>query len=422
MSALRPPRTAWHRFPGLRAHGLLLLAVLLGAALPAARPDPAVAQSKAVQRELVNKKKQIKQLQFEKEQVEQRLDRFRQSEEEQLGRIAHLVKETKAIKRQERELAGQGAVQRRRKRKLESGIRNLTGRIAQSQALVAGHMRRLYRLSKASDSATLISLARYKDFFRDSRYLGVVIRIDRKAIAEFERLHRELDEKREAAEQTLLRLATLEKGLVVQRRELNAKQKELRASVAKMRKNRKLYARYLDELEKTRKGMEAALISLERKSSDTLPPAPPPEPALLRGNLPAPAPGRIIAGFGEQDPRYALKKFQRGLVIRVAEAAPVRAVASGRVVHAGPFRGYQELVVLDHGKGLFTVYGHLEKLKVKRGGWAQAGAALGEATYQPIGSAYDIYFEIRMNGKPEDPSAWLRPGSLAGQPAAAASG
>ncbi len=166
--------------------------------------------------------------------------------------------------------------------------------------------------------------------------------------------------------------------------------------------------------------MEAALVSLERKSRESGPPVPLPDPGTLRGRLPPPSRGRIIAAFGEQDPRYALKKFQRGLVIRVAEAARVSAVAPGRVVHAGPFRGYQQLVVLDHGHGLFTVYGHLEKLRIKRGGWVRAGARLGEATYQPIGGAYDIYFEIRMNGKPVDPGGWLRPGSLEGLPRTAA--
>jgi len=96
----------------------------------------------------------------------------------------------------------------------------------------------------------------------------------------------------------------------------------------------------------------------------------------------------------------------------VPEAAAVHAVAPGRVVHAGPFRGYQELVVLDHGKGLFTVYGHLEELRVERGSFIAAGSPLGAATFQPVNNVYDLYFEIRLKGKPVDPLQWLKPGSL----------
>jgi len=60
--------------------------------------------------------------------------------------------------------------------------------------------------------------------------------------------------------------------------------------------------------------------------------------------------GEVLAGFGAQDPRYDLKKTQRGIIVRVAPKAVVAAVAAGRAVHAGPFRGYQSLVVLDHGE------------------------------------------------------------------------
>jgi septal ring factor EnvC (AmiA/AmiB activator) len=399
----RPPRGA-----------LLLAAGALALVLMAATASPTGAQGSRAERERLNKKNQIKQLQFEKEQVQRRLEKFQASEKEELHRIERLVEETKRIKRRERELERRDAAQRSRKARHERRIRALTAKIEQSRARVAGHLRRLYRLSKTRDSATLVALARYKDFFRDSRYLGLVIQSDHEAIEEFERLKRELARKREEAEQTLVRLAALEKGLAKEKRELESKRADLRKSVAEMRDNRRLYAKYLEELEETRRGMEAALVSLERDAPLAAAATPPQDPARLRGRLPPPSPGRVIAGFGKQDPRYALKKFQRGMVIRVAEAARVSAVAPGRVVHAGPFRGYEQLVVLDHGRGLFTVYGHLEDLRIERGGWVPGGATLGEATYQPIDSAYDIYFEIRMNGKPEDPKDWLRPGSLNG--------
>ncbi len=96
----------------------------------------------------------------------------------------------------------------------------------------------------------------------------------------------------------------------------------------------------------------------------------------------------------------------------VVKNAPVRAVAGGRAVHAGKFRGYQALVVLDHGQGLFTVYGHLQDLTVKRGQWVRQGASLGRGTYQPVDQAYNVYFEVRHNGIPDDPLGWIQPGRL----------
>ncbi len=161
--------------------------------------------------------------------------------------------------------------------------------------------------------------------------------------------------------------------------------------------------------------MESAVTKMEadaRAAAPTMPAAAPKKPEELRGALPPPVQGEVIAAFGAQDPRYDLKKTQRGILVRVGPKAAVTAVTAGRAVHAGPFRGYQSLVVLDHGGGLFTVYGHLEELQVKRGDWVQPGATLGVATYQPVDEAYDLYFEIRHDGKPDDPLTWLKPGSL----------
>ncbi len=385
----RPPGG---RIPAaMRPRALARTAAVLGCALILAAPGPALAQTavgkkELRQPELRKQRAQLRQLEFEKAQVRRRLRKFSASEKGLLAEVARGVKESKTVKKREQELARQQRRQRRRKAAQEKRIRELTQEIEKGRTRVAGHMRRLYRLSKTQDSATLISLARHRDFFRDSSYLGTVIRAGREAIRKHERLGRKLEEKRVAASETLQRLEELKTLLALEKTELKQSQTALDASLAKLRKNRGLYKKYLEELERTRQGMERTLVLLEEKSRRKKPRAPLPKPSDLRGRLPPPFAGRVIAGFGERDPRYDLKKFQRGLVIRVPENAPVSAVAAGRIVHAGPFRGYQELVVLDHGMGLFTVYGHLEKLRVERGGWAEAGAVLGEATYQPVGS------------------------------------
>jgi septal ring factor EnvC (AmiA/AmiB activator) len=162
--------------------------------------------------------------------------------------------------------------------------------------------------------------------------------------------------------------------------------------------------------------MEVEIARLESESLPKKNPRGMAPPEKLLGTLPPPVAGKIIARFGDQDPRYNLKKFQRGIVLRVDKNAPVSAVAGGKAVHAGAFRGYQSLVVLDHGNGLFTVYGHLEDLGVKRGEWVDSGKRLGQATYQPLDQAYDVYFEIRHNGKPDDPLRWIKPVPLPGEP------
>lgn len=157
--------------------------------------------------------------------------------------------------------------------------------------------------------------------------------------------------------------------------------------------------------------MESAVVEMERRASG---PAinKVENPQKLRGKIPLPATGDLVAGFGDQDPRYAMKKFQRGIVVSVQEGTSIKAVAPGRAVHAGPFRGYEQLVVLDHGQGLFTVYGHLEQLRLKKGVWVNKSTPLGHVAFKPESSTYQYYFEIRFKGKSEDPLEWLQPDKL----------
>jgi len=99
--------------------------------------------------------------------------------------------------------------------------------------------------------------------------------------------------------------------------------------------------------------------------------------------------------------------LQRGLDIRAADGTEVRAVYAGTVVHAGWFSGYGNLVILDHGDGLFSLFAHLGTLAHAVGDGVAKGDVLG--TVGDTGSlkgAY-LYFELRDGQKPLDPERWL---------------
>lgn len=363
---------------------------------------------------LQEKKNQIKQLEFEKEQVQRRLRDFHLTESETLEEIEAFSEQLREVKWRERRLASQRNLQRRKSKRQAARIRGLTRRIENNRARVGRHLRRIFRLSKAGDSAALITLARYKDFFKDAHYLSIMMDTGRREIERFQRLNEKLAEEQDKVQGTLARLTLLEKQLKEEQEDLEQGQQRLNDSLEDMRRNGSLYQKYLADLDTLREKMETAIARMERNAAARAQPTKVDDPAALRGALPRPTKGRVIAAFGQQDPRYNLKKSQRGIVIRAGEAAPVNAVAPGKVVHAGPFRGYQKLVVVDHGKGLFSVYGHMDKLAVERGSVVRAGMPLGNAAYQPAGKSYDVYFEIRWKGRPENPLKWLKPDSYGG--------
>jgi septal ring factor EnvC (AmiA/AmiB activator) len=91
----------------------------------------------------------------------------------------------------------------------------------------------------------------------------------------------------------------------------------------------------------------------------------------------------------------------------VPEGAPALAVYDGSVVFVDRFKGYGLMVVLDHGGKHHTLYAHLAEASVEPGQRVSAGQQLGKAGSGLEGPG--LYFEVRFQGRPEDPMAWLRP-------------
>jgi septal ring factor EnvC (AmiA/AmiB activator) len=113
-----------------------------------------------------------------------------------------------------------------------------------------------------------------------------------------------------------------------------------------------------------------------------------------------------VVRFGQPRPPAGLRA--QGLVFHADEGAPVRAVARGRVVYADWLRGFGLLLILDHGDGYMSLYGHNRSTDRRVGETVEAGeviAAVGESGGQERPT---LYFEIRHQGRPADPLLWCR--------------
>ncbi len=379
------------------------LARLAGfAGLLALASAPAFAQDKPEL--LQSQRQQLEQVQSEREQMQRQVAGFKVSEQETLQEIGSLAEAIKAHRRRTRELETELAKTAAQQTQQDAELAELTGRAEGSRSRITLRLRRLYRLAKTERSATLFQLARTRTFARDATLLARVQALDQAALKQYETLEQALSAKTAELRTTVERLRALRADLDGERKQLAEREGGLKESLKALKRNQQLYAKYLADLEAMQSTMQEAVVKLER--SRTPASAAMTDPAALRGRLLAPVPGaKLLERFGEQG--HAVKKFQRGLVLGPAEGATVRSAAAGSVVHAGPFRGFEDLIVLDHGRGLFTVYGHLEKLAVAKGAALEAGATLGTVAWQPEDGRAELYFEVRFDGKPEDPQQWL---------------
>lgn len=125
----------------------------------------------------------------------------------------------------------------------------------------------------------------------------------------------------------------------------------------------------------------------------------------MRGQLPWPVQGQVSASFGDQ---RAGGLSWDGMVITTARDSPVRAVSSGRVAYADWLPGMGLLVILDHGDGYLSLYGHNDRLYKAVGSAVSAGDVIAAAGDTGGRAEPELYFEIRRAGKPIDPRPWFK--------------
>jgi septal ring factor EnvC (AmiA/AmiB activator) len=126
-----------------------------------------------------------------------------------------------------------------------------------------------------------------------------------------------------------------------------------------------------------------------------------------RGALSWPAPGRVVRGFGRHYlSRYATYTVCNGLRLSVASGTPVQSVFPGVVAYAQFFKGYGNMVVVDHGHGVYSLVAGLATLHVRLDHRVAMGTRLGQAS--PPSEDGNLYFEIRVGETPQDPRRWLQ--------------
>ncbi|HET9227075.1 MAG TPA: peptidoglycan DD-metalloendopeptidase family protein [Thermoanaerobaculia bacterium] len=122
----------------------------------------------------------------------------------------------------------------------------------------------------------------------------------------------------------------------------------------------------------------------------------------FRGVLDWPVPGKVAERFGFRlDPRYKTRIPHNGIDLTTESASEVRSVYPGKVLYAAPFQGYGPTVIVHHPGRVFTLYAGLSDLRVGAGGMVSLGDVVGLASDR-------LYFEIRVENRPDDPLHWLR--------------
>jgi septal ring factor EnvC (AmiA/AmiB activator) len=181
---------------------------------------------------------------------------------------------------------------------------------------------------------------------------------------------------------------------------LDAKYKNQQARIKALGKDEKALRGLLDKLRQAASTSKAPAV-IGRPSSSK--PAAKVTPKNLTG---WPLTGTLLAGYGNAMPDG---RRSEGLLIAAAAGSPVYTVAAGRVVYADWLKGYGMLMVIDHGRGNMSLYANNDALLKDVGESVTPGERIATVGTSGAQSRAALYFEMRLNGQPQNPNTWLRP-------------
>ena len=293
-----------------------------------------------------------------------------------------------------------------RLRELELERAKLDKELAGERGALAGELRAAYVNGREEEIKLLLNQEDPATFGRMLQYYGYLGRARAERIGSIRDKLEHLALVREKIAAEHARLQELEAGQEREVAALRSAQDRRSKAVASINNQIKSRGGELQRLESQARGLEKLIADL-RKALRDVPVAKQAPFEPLKGKLPWPVQqGRVLARFGQ--PRAGGSMRWQGMLIGTDRGARVRAPFAGRVAYADWLPGMGLMLVVDHGGGYMSLYGHNEELFRKVGDPVAAGDVIGSVGDTGGHNQPALYFEVRRGRQPVDPEIWLQ--------------
>lgn len=288
--------------------------------------------------------------------------------------------------------------------RLELGRREYIDSLDQQTARLAEQVRSAYRAGSRSKTQLILNQDDPDRVSRMLAYYDYIHRAHTEKIAGLREAVSTLDDMQQKIDLEISRISDLQHEQESRLEELVEQRRRREELLTGLSSRMSSDQSQLAELENDRKDLETLLEKLADILADI------PDDldsragiARQKGRLQMPLEGPVRHAFGQQ--RGAGLNWQ-GWLIGADPGTEVRAVAYGRVAFADWLRGYGLLLIIDHGQGYMSLYGHNESLLQDAGAWVEPREAISIVGTNP-GNDQGLYFELRQTGKAIDPAAWM---------------
>ncbi|WP_299594391.1 peptidoglycan DD-metalloendopeptidase family protein [uncultured Microbulbifer sp.] len=376
----------------------MIIAALLSSLLLVPACFAQAAADEEQQARLAEIKQRIESLQQELNQVKSDRDQLLKDLESNEKDISELLQRIDKIKSDMQSRGEKLQELKREEKQLEESRRSMQRRVEQEVAAAyrLGRQEQIKLLLNQQDPQHIARQLRYHDYFlqQRSRVIGDYVTTLDQLSTVSTGIQREQDT-----------LASERNQLEEKRRDLVSAQQSRQRTLDKLARQLASKSGELDQLHSDRSRLQRLVDEVGRAIASLINPSDDTPFAKQRGRMQWPTSGRRANAFGQ---RRANGITWTGVTLRANEGSPVQAIHRGRVVFADYLRGQGMLIILDHGDGYMSLYGHNQSLNRAIGEWVERGDTIAKVGNTGGISQPGLYFEIRRHGKPQDPTVWCR--------------
>lgn len=315
---------------------------------------------------------------------------------------------------------------------VESGVTNTQKQIQLTLAdldlkkeQISKRVSSLYKAGEMGDVRIFFSSGSIPQAIENRRYMKSVLEYDKRLFLDYQNRLQQLKGFKESLEKEAVKKEKLSQQIKGKKQEIESEKSKKFAMLTQVRQEKKEYQSSLKDLQANARRLQSMVERLEARSrkSYTLkderkklvpgnysqPPVSDKGFGSQRGKLSIPATGEIVSRFGKhKHPEFNSYTFNNGITVAAAMNADIKAVYDGEVIFADRFKGYGNMLIIDHGGGYFTLYAHTSRIDRKVGSAVHKNDVVAHVGDTDSATGAKLYFEIRYQGKPVDPGPWFR--------------
>jgi murein hydrolase activator len=404
--------------------------------MPCWRPPSAAAPADPDQR-LKEGRQELKQLKDQLKGYKSRLERTKRREHsvtqdlEESDRL--LQQKGRELQLYERNLK----LQTEKHATLVKQLEELNEKLQAREVYLQTRLRVLYKQGHGAYVPFLLAAADLTDFFRRIRYTVRLVEYDGDLLQQHRSDLEALERARRSVKARADQLHRARAQVSAKKEEIEQERAKKNLLLASIRDEQGTYESAMQDIEESSKRLMALIAKLERErklalarqaqeqrrrqqqsrrtpTPDTLPP--PVEPyqngagkfAKLRGQLAWPISGTLVSTYGKiKHPTFNTYTFNKGIGIGASPGSEFHVIEAGHVLYADRFKGYGNLLIVDHGDSYYSLYAYASELLVQVGDRVKRQQVVGRTGEGGSLNGPALYFEIRHQGKPENPLEWL---------------